>query len=544
MDMFFGGDDTQQDALAQLAEARRAKLWDSALSLIEMAKDESLSVEASHRVHNELVGSLGALLELETDAEMLSVLQEKYQKFNARLAELARERVSSGEPSRPLTPPSETVQLRHALAVNAPNWTASVGRPRLDAAAAERELLASARKFSELALAADEGGDAAAALQHYIAAADAFARSSKPADRNRARAFVQRAEEIREKAELQQREKDVGEREAQLEALKQSLEDDARRVQQEEAAVAERTARAAAAGQPSYWDGAVVVGADGFALVPIEQRSEVWTALEKLLRTDSAHLGIGRDVVHAGKYDRLKPVCCWRLQHPGLWRRYEAGLDQVRRDAAVVRRAGIAALRGRDRRPGLPVKTEGCGLPGVLDDDVCEQWLLHGTKKDNLLDILSNGTNERYSGGLFGNGTYLAEDAGKTDQYVGVDSKYDRSLPLHKRLYAEVRHPDSVFYVLVCRVALGHYVRTQGAARENPKSMDGAPHAVFAAPTNTRELVAVPSTQPPVHYHALVAECGKAIARFREFVVFHSEYVYPEYVVAYQRFMGRSGPVA
>ena len=101
--MFFGGDDTQQDALAQLAEARRAKLWDSALSLIEMAKDESLSVEASHRVHNELVGSLGALLELETDAEMLSVLQEKYQKFSARAAELARERVSSGEPPRPIS---------------------------------------------------------------------------------------------------------------------------------------------------------------------------------------------------------------------------------------------------------------------------------------------------------------------------------------------------------------------------------------------------------------------------------------------------------
>ena len=379
MDMFFGGDDTQQDALAQLAEARRAKLWDSALSLVEMAKDESLSVEASHRVHNELVGSLGALLELETDAEMLSVLQEKYQKFNARLAEARARARLVGRAVAALTPPSETVQLRHALAVNAPNWTASVGRPKVDAAAAERELLASARKFSELALAADEGGDAAA-LQHYIAAADAFARSSKPADRNRARAFVQRAEEIREKAELQQREKDVAEREAQLEALKQSLEEDARRVQQEEAAVAERTARAAAAGQPSYWDGAVVVGADGFALVPIEQRSEVWAALEKLLRTDSAHLGIGRDVVHAGKYDRLKPVCCWRLQHPGLWRRYEAGLDKVRQDAAVVRRAGIAALRGRDRRPGLPVKTEGCGLPGVLDDDVCEQWLLHGTK--------------------------------------------------------------------------------------------------------------------------------------------------------------------
>jgi hypothetical protein len=32
--------------------------------------------------------------------------------------------------------------------------------------------------------------------------------------------------------------------------------------------------------------------------------------------------------------------------------------------------------------------------------------------------------------------------------------------------------------------------------------------------------------------------------RYREFVVFHSEYTYPEYLLVYQRFEGDRGPLA
>ena len=39
------------------------------------------------------------------------------------------------------------------------------------------------------------------------------------------------------------------------------------------------------------------------------------------------------------------------------------------------------------------------------------------------------------------------------------------------------------------------------------------------------------------------AEMGGAIGRYREFIVFHSEYIYPEYVIAYQRFNNGHGPV-
>ena len=59
---------------------------------------------------------------------------------------------------------------------------------------------------------------------------------------------------------------------------------------------------------------------------------------------------------------------------------------------------------------GLPVLTEvkTRALPGGGDAEAREQFLLHGTKPETLLAILANGPNERFSSGLFGNGTYCA----------------------------------------------------------------------------------------------------------------------------------------
>ena len=125
-----------------------------------------------------------------------------------------------------------------------------------------------------------------------------------------------------------------------------------------------------------------------------------------------------------------------------------------------------------------------------------------------------------------------------------VDADFQRSSALHKRLFEHVRHPGGLFYVVVCRVALGHFCRTQEGERMGPRTMDKPTSSVFPSLTNTRELAAVPGVTPPVHYHALIAETGRTIARFREFISFHSEYVYPEYVLAYQRFKGKTGPVA
>eukprot|EP00662_Eupelagonemidae_sp_cell21_P047321 gene47321-25648_t len=50
-----------------------------------------------------------------------------------------------------------------------------------------------------------------------------------------------------------------------------------------------------------------------------------------------------------------------------------------------------------------------------------------------------------------------------------------------------------------------------------------------------RELVCVKGIQPPTHHHSLIAELGQTIKRFREFVIFRSDRVLSDYLLAYQR---------
>merc|ERR1711943_102355 len=74
-------------------------------------------------------------------------------------------------------------------------------------------------------------------------------------------------------------------------------------------------------------------------------------------------------------------------------------------------------------------------LPATLDASVNEVYLSHGTEPDAVLRIIKDGCNERLSGGLFGQGTYFAEDVAKNDKYVLPDSLHDRRPELHAELY-------------------------------------------------------------------------------------------------------------
>ena len=56
-------------------------------------------------------------------------------------------------------------------------------------------------------------------------------------------------------------------------------------------------------------------------------------------------------------------------------------------------------------------------------------------------------------------------------------------------------------------------------------------------PISFRELDTVAGVSPPVHHHSLLApDPTPPNVRYREFIVFHSDYIYPEYLLAYQRF--------
>jgi hypothetical protein len=277
---------------------------------------------------------------------------------------------------------------------------------------------------------------------------------------------------------------------------------------------------------------------DGFALRPmLMSDASVLRSLEALLQTEHPDwLGKGKDVCKKyGPYDSLKLACAWKVDHPRNLDKYTAGVKRVQEEMDLLKRKG----KDVDKVPGLPVRTSGAAKGFTMKAGANEAILLHGTSPERLLELLSTGLNERYSGTnagtAFGDGIYLAEDVGKTDQYVGADSAYDPSNDLHKRLYGRtVRHPGDVFYVLVVRAALGYPVRTQQVGPKATSMENLTP--IF--PKSFRELLPVQGVTPPIVHHSLIAELGPAIARYREFVLFHSEYVHIDYVIAYHRCNG------
>jgi hypothetical protein len=217
-----------------------------------------------------------------------------------------------------------------------------------------------------------------------------------------------------------------------------------------------------------------------------------------------------------------------------------SGVQQVANDMERIRLAGVKPAGG------APVMTSvvASALPGQLRVNVNEAFLMHGTGADVVIEIISKGMNERFAGAaagtMFGQGSYLAEDAGKCDQYTKLDEQFDGggASKLHKLLYSSsMPHPGKVFYILVCRVALGYHVRTQKTSRPFTSKDTGEPvFPVIRGVDNERELRPVPGIKSPdILHHSLLADVVAVGMRYREIIVFHSEYIYPEYLLAYQR---------
>jgi hypothetical protein len=178
----------------------------------------------------------------------------------------------------------------------------------------------------------------------------------------------------------------------------------------------------------------------------------------------------------------------------------------------------------------------------VLDRSINEKLIMHGTKPGTVVPILTNGLNERFCGGAFGQGSYLAEEVEKIDQYVDIDAGFDPSSALHKYLYADPKQPDKhpthCFYAFVCRAVLGKCVHSQDGKNSCPPSAPGNVFIGGVDPSQGRELAVIPNLDPtmgPLHYGTLLVELGGSLARFREFIIFHSDKILPEFLVAYHR---------
>ena len=309
-------------------------------------------------------------------------------------------------------------------------------------------------------------------------------------------------------------------------------------------------------------------------------------ALEAAMVTsDPAQLGVGADGARwprRGEPDYVPPKeralklqAAWRVQNPELYGKYSAEVDRC---FATVARGG-PDLMSVNVRPALLSAVN--GLPGDLHSvAINENFLFQGLPVATIDKVIHAGMNERFSGAnagtLFGEGLYFAEDPGKCDRYAtDADGGYKaRTLTenedvdaLHDMLYPDGvdDHPGAgVRYMLLCRVVLGHALRTKwdrthgdqgrGTALDADATRDGT---VFATRLH-RELMPLRDTQPEIYHNSLLVEtCDRGpvghgrptcrglehdppcrsgrIHRYREFVVFHGEQLYPEYIVAYRR---------
>jgi len=140
----------------------------------------------------------------------------------------------------------------------------------------------------------------------------------------------------------------------------------------------------------------------------------------------------------------------------------------------VLSFAGKVAVRGDSKaRVRRELYRSASGLPGDLEKGCNEMRLLHGSQPDLVWSIVQQGLNERFAGAsagtTFGDGSYFADDAGKIDQYVVEDKRYNAAKALHQQLYSDSSsHPGSVFYALVFRVTLGHSVKYAKIGEEEP----------------------------------------------------------------------------
>ena len=325
---------------------------------------------------------------------------------------------------------------------------------------------------------------------------------------------------------------------------------------------------------PAHWSLSTKKLTQRFFLVPVRQGSNMalWQTLQVLLSTaDPAQLGKGRDVSQRLRYNRLKLVSAWRIENGMLWGKFVASKKEVsQRLSDIVRNndtvkstsklSGVPCSTTLLHTNGLPLRTTTLGsdtLPN-LDQGLShrEQLVLHGTRPETLLQILRAGLNERYSGSsagaAFGEGIYFAEDAGKSDQYVQCDKCMGEFPELHKQLYTETcsSHCGKVQYILVCRVILGHHLRTfeRRQHHRSPTSIDDANGVLKVFPVTPRELAQIPGTTGVTHHSLLVESRASGfpqsdVDRFREIVIFHGDYCYPEYLLAYQRFDDARGPI-
>jgi serine/threonine protein kinase len=286
----------------------------------------------------------------------------------------------------------------------------------------------------------------------------------------------------KKKAELLHKEKGITANKIKVAQEKAKLDADAAALKQREAAFG--------AVSPWYWHPYVGNGAQRID-VTADMKGRIEWLMNKTAQP-STH-GTGRDDV-GGKFTDFKVVKVIRIQNPTVWRKYSNTRSLIR---AATPPAGKPPMvtevnfrPHKDMRDRLESTSKG------------EHFFFHGTK-DEIKDlVIDQGFDNRLGGGMLGQGTYLAESASKSNQYVPPTTKTGK--------------PQWMFLA---------------------RGLLGIPHNT---PQPMQQAVRPPCTHGHTAPGCTHARCDSIVyaaggARFREFVVYDNTLAYPEFLIQFER---------
>eukprot|EP00928_Gymnodinium_smaydae_P071776 TRINITY_DN55264_c0_g1_i1.p1 TRINITY_DN55264_c0_g1~~TRINITY_DN55264_c0_g1_i1.p1 ORF type:complete len:535 (+),score=111.44 TRINITY_DN55264_c0_g1_i1:83-1606(+) len=253
---------------------------------------------------------------------------------------------------------------------------------------------------------------------------------------------------------------------------------------------------------PAYWT-AVTTGDDEFnSLVPVS--SEMLIRLQSLVDQTYSDVTTRDRVRHSGSWmvpRGFELKSAMRNENSRLYRKYlicKAELQMERR--ALDENPESAAHLPEYRCFDDVVTTQAweASDADALDKSINEWYLWHGTSASAARNICVKDFKMMLAGSatgtLYGKGSYLAESITKADEYAKEES--------------------GCFTVLLCRV-LGGRVRYTDEREPDPDTL-------------TKEVIEGP-------FDCVLGDRKKVSGTYREFIVFDTEHLYPEYILTYTR---------
>ncbi|KAI8798496.1 protein mono-ADP-ribosyltransferase PARP14 [Biomphalaria glabrata] len=250
-------------------------------------------------------------------------------------------------------------------------------------------------------------------------------------------------------------------------------------------------------------------------LVPVDDLTK--TAITKVVhdtwREDLVGKGLDANDLALLGHRRLEVIDVHRVENPVVFGRYQKAKNDLLDKTIALNEPSRRIVSIHDSSNGDPNTTS--LLADFLKRDLCpeinECYVLHGTKTDRIGALSENGlrTKNANPNAMFGKGIYTTDSSTKADQYA--DFRHKRR-PLHYRNK-----------LVLSRILLGNVFLYKDMPEKDECKLSGPPCM--------RCLQDVCNC----NFTKFDSVLGEHKLRFREFVTYDEDKIYPEYIITYKR---------